>query len=489
MKKILPISLLAFTLFSAVSCGGNNPQESINGSNENESQTSEVNNTTPSFKAGDTVFEDKIIYDSSKEAYNVFVKLATSKNIVSISCGRAKGTTADFNLKDNVLTISGAFMSQIGSGEKEITVTYDDSTKDKISALIATKVITTAQEFQDINNNLTGVYVLGNDIDLSSIQNFEPLGRFYEETSTKNEYFHGILEGNGYTVKNGKVLYCSSPTSSQDVYYGGSLFNEDCHKQGNNIGIFQIIGSSGIVRNVTFDNITVRGKTIVGVIAGNISGTVENCIVTSSCSAAMGTHYYDNDCNMGAVAGIVAASGIVRNTVSYTSNLILPNEFMDYSEDYIGKIGNGADHTAEEGNTDPSWKYWNVDRPLMDYSSGSAVSTNKKEIDSNGVQSNGKYSFAGKTWGTIEDCYSVTFTNNVLESSARPICFTQTHLSKNKPGSGDSDMGTVTNSSTKIDEELKSSSTYTSYDNTIWNISDGSFPTLNYPLIKSYIAE
>lgn len=472
MKKFFNLTVFTLTLLG-----------SLVGCDKNE------NKGGATYQSGDTIFEDRLIYDTSKEAYAVSVKLESNKNITSIACGRAKCLEEEFGLKDQVLTLQGSFMSQIAAGEKEIVVTFEDNSKERVEAFIATKVITTAQDFQNINNNLNGTYILGNDIDLSSIPNFEPLGRFYEETSLKNAYFHGILEGNGYTVKNAKVHYCSSPTSSQDVYYGGSLFQEECHKSGNNIGLFQIIGSSGVVRNLTFDNINVRGKTIVGVIAGNVSGLVENCVVTSSCSAAMGTHYYDNDCNIGGVAGIVAASGIIRNTISLTSNIVLPNEFMDYSQDYIGKIGNGSDHTTEEGNTDPSWKYWNVDRPLMDYSSGTAVSTNKKEIDSNGSQSNGKYAFAGKTWGTITDSYSITFKNNVLESPQRDIHFTQTHLKVNKPASGDVDMGTVTNSGTKTDAELKSVSTYSTYDGTVWNISEGNYPSLKYPLITSYIAE
>ncbi len=467
MKKVLPLVTIALTVATLTACGSSGG---------------------PTYKVGDTIYEDRIIYDTSKESYSVSVKLESDKKIASVSCGRAKSKANEFGFKDNILTLQGLFMEQIGSGEKEIIVTFKDDTKEKIPAIIATKVITTAAEFQAINDNLKGVYVLGNDIDLSSISNFEPLGRFYEETSTKNDYFHGILEGNGYTVKNAKVYYCSSATSSEEVYWGNSLFTEDCHKSGNNIGLFQIIGSSGIVRNVVFDNIKVRGKTIVGVVAGNISGTLENCVITSSCSASMGTHYYDNDCNLGGVAGIVAASGVVKNVVSLTSDVVLPNEFMDYNADYIGKIGNGADHTTEANNTDPSWKYWNVDRPLMDYSSGSAVSTNKKEIDSNGVQTNGKYAFAGKTWGSISDCYALKFTNNVLEGTARDICFTQTHLAANKPGSGDTNLGMVTNCAVLTDAELKSSSYYNGYDNTIWKIVDGQYPTLNYPLISSYVA-
>lgn len=473
MKKIFRFFSCAALLFGTVAlsaCGSDEPKQG------------------PTYATGDTVYEDKIIYDSSKEAYAVSVKLDKNKSVTAVSCGRAKGDKLEFGVKNQVLTLQGSFMEQIGSGEKQITVTYSDDSKEKIDALIATKVITTAQEFQDINENLKGVYVLGNDIDLSSIPNFEPLGYYYDETSTKNDYFHGILEGNGYTVKNANVYYCSSTTSAEEVYNNNSLFKEECHQSGNNIGLFQIIGSSGVVRNVVFDNIKVRGKTIVGVVAGNVSGLVENCIITETCSAQMGTHFYDNDCNMGGVAGIVAGSGIIRNTICLTSNLTLPNTFKDYSSDYIGKIGNGWDHTAQEGNTDPSWQFANVDRPLMNYSSGSPVDSGAKEIDSNGVQTNGKYAFAGKTWGVIENCYAISYTNTVYEGQSRDICFTQTHLAANKPGSGDTDLGTVIDSYVKTAAELKDSTLYAAYDTNVWNITNGNYPTLSYPVIKTYIA-
>ncbi len=464
MKIRWQIPLVALTIFSAtslISCGGEKKLENDG-----------------------TYYENKLVYDSSKEAYNVSVKLKNNKKVKSLSCSRAKSKKGDFSVTNGIITISGSFMSQIGVGEKDITVTFSDDKTEKINSFIATKVITTAQEFQDINENLNGFYILGNDIDLSTIANFEPLGKFYEETSLQNAYFHGVLEGNGYTVKNAKVYYNESNKDSEGVYLDGGLFKEACHQSGNNIGLFQIIGSSGVVRNVRFDNIKVRGRTIVGVIAGNVSGRVENCIVTESCSVQMGTHFYDNDCNAGGVAGIVAASGVITNTVCLTSSLFVPNEFTDYSADYIGKIGNGWDHVVEEGNNDAWWKYANVDRPQMDYSSGSAVDTGSKEIDSNGVQTNGLYAFAGKTWGSIYDSYSLKFTNNVYESQARDICFTQTHLSKNKPASGDVDMGTVDNCAVLTKEELESVTTYSQYDSTIWNLKEGEYPTLNYPLIK-----
>jgi hypothetical protein len=38
--------------------------------------------------------------------------------------------------------------------------------------------ITTAAQFAEMRNNLSGHYILTNDIDLSTVSNFEPIGRF-----------------------------------------------------------------------------------------------------------------------------------------------------------------------------------------------------------------------------------------------------------------------------------------------------------------------
>jgi hypothetical protein len=145
-----------------------------------------------------------------------------------------------------------------------------------VSALVCTKVITTADEFQAINTDATtlqGTYVLGNDIDLSTIDELRTLRLVHHRNSTKNAYFHGILEGNGHTIKNATCYYADTTASNYNVYNNGTYkFTHEGHMNGDNIGLFQTIGSSGVVRDCNFSNIKVRGRTIVGVIAGNVHG-------------------------------------------------------------------------------------------------------------------------------------------------------------------------------------------------------------------------
>ena len=56
-------------------------------------------------------------------------------------------------------------------------------------------VITSPNELDEIRNNLSGYYILGNDIDLSSISEWTPIG-------TEEEPFKGTLDGQGYSINN-----------------------------------------------------------------------------------------------------------------------------------------------------------------------------------------------------------------------------------------------------------------------------------------------
>ena len=55
--------------------------------------------------------------------------------------------------------------------------------------------IRTAQELDSIRNNLSGKYILMNDIDLGEYENWVPIG-------TKKQPFSGIFDGNNHSIKN-----------------------------------------------------------------------------------------------------------------------------------------------------------------------------------------------------------------------------------------------------------------------------------------------
>ena len=236
-----------------------------------------------SLEKGKQIFEGNNIYFETGTSENVSAKVEIPEAIQSVKCGRTEAQKGEYCYEDGILTLSHEFLGKIKStGEKSIVVAMSKG-KVTLSALVATKIVKTAEDFVAIGKDsvsLQGSYVLANDIDLSGIENFEPLGWYTDEADPNNAYFHGLLEGNGHAVKNAKVYYADSVSSNYNVYSKtGTMFEHEGHTAGDNIGLFQVIGSSGIVRNTRFEGIEVRGRTICGVIAGNVMGTIENCYV------------------------------------------------------------------------------------------------------------------------------------------------------------------------------------------------------------------
>ncbi len=434
-----------------------------------------------SWKSGDKVYYERILFDTSDEnADNAHIYLGEDGKVDTVKLGREE---IKFGYSGKVLTLEAEGLRKAGPGEKTATVTFKEGKKKTVEIFNATKFIKTAEDFQGIGASekaCQGYYVLANDIDCSSIDNFEPIGQFFSEEDPTNFYFHGILDGDGYSIKNVKCSYSDGQKgvsdqnypSNYDVYTGRGKFQNEAHVHGDNIGIFQVIGSSGVVRNVTFDNCSVHGRTIVGVIAGNVMGQVDNVLIKQNCSVLMDTHFYDDDCNTGAAFGIVAGSGKVQHVVSLTKNVRIVDIFEDYGEDYIGKIGNGWDHSGTEGNTDAWWRFAGVSKQLPD--------SETKIVDNNGKPSNGVYSVIGKCWGQVLDSVGASFKVVPYGETGYDVAFGHTHTAINKPTSGDSDLGAIENCAVYTDTELKTKSTYSVYglDTNVWEIVDGEFPTM-----------
>lgn len=111
-------------------------------------------------------------------------------------------------------------------------------------------IITTAEELQNINNNLSAYYILGNDIDLENAD-FTPIGNSTSGT------FTGAFDGNGYTISNLNV-------------YAGKY-----------AGLFGC--NEGVIKNVTLADFYVYGTRYIGGVVGDntASGTVSDCITLS----------------------------------------------------------------------------------------------------------------------------------------------------------------------------------------------------------------
>ncbi len=447
----------------------------------------------PAWKSGDKVYYDRIVFDTSDAtAKNPHIFLGEKSSVKTVKLGRDE---IKFWYSGKVLTLSAEALRKVGPGEKEATVTFKSGKKTKVEIFNATKFIKTAEDFQSIGADAKacqGYYILANDIDCSSISNFEPIGQYFEETDPTNFYFHGILDGDGFAIKNVNCSYSDSPIgpsgqnypSNFDVYSGSPKFSNEAHQQGDNIGIFQVIGSSGVVRNITFDNCKVHGRTIVGVVAGNIMGRAENILINSNCQVKMDTHFYDDDCNTGSAFGIVAGSGNVKNVISLTTQVSLLSFYEDYGPDYSGKDGtDGWDHPVGEGNTANWWRFAGVTKQIPDSST--------KITDSNGKNSSGVYSVIGKCWGQVSDSVGAVFVTTPCTDPQFEVSFGHTHQAINKPTSGDADLGSIDNCAVYSTTNLKKAATYEGYNfsEDVWNIADGSFPTMKQNINRCDIAK
>ena len=445
------------------------------------------------WKSGDKVYYDRILFDTSDaSAKNPHIYLGVDAKVASVKLGR---DDLKFGYSGKVLTLSAEGLRKAGPGEKTATVTFKDAKKVTVDIFNATKFIKTAEDFQGIGadeKTAQGYYVLANDIDCSSISNFEPIGQYFSEEDPTNFYFHGILDGDGFAIKNVNCSYSDSPIvgtgetayhSNSDVYAGSPKFSNEAHQSGDNTGIFQVIGSSGVVRNVAFDNCHVHGRTIVGIVAANVMGKVENILINGNCSVSMDTHFYDDDCNTGAAFGIVAGSGNVDHIISLTTNVSILNFYQDFGDVYAGKVGNGWDHSSDPNNTDPWWRFAGVTKEVPD--------TSTKLVDSNGKHSNGVYSGVGKCWGSTSNSVGASF-KVITESETYDVSFGHTHTAINKPTSGDSDLGSIENCAVFSTADLKKVDTYSifNFDGTnVWEFADGAFPKLRQNINRFDIAK
>ncbi|WP_338467644.1 YDG domain-containing protein [Novosphingobium sp. ZN18A2] len=123
------------------------------------------------------------------------------------------------------------------------------------------KVITSVTQLQNINSTGLGLdYVLGNSIDASATAGwnngagFVPFGNNYFTNA-----FTGVFDGLGFTVSN---LTVNRPSASY-------------------VGLFGVVGSGGVVRNIGVIGGSFTGSYSVGALVGANLGTISDAYATS----------------------------------------------------------------------------------------------------------------------------------------------------------------------------------------------------------------
>lgn len=168
-------------------------------------------------------------------------------------------------------------------------------------------LIKTAADLDNIRNNLSGKYILMNDIDLSSYSNWIPIGG-------DANVFTGELNGNGHVVRN---LKCSQLYSS--LFYGVSGTIK-------NLGVVDVDITAVTPPGTPLGTLNAAATLCVGL----FGGTIDNCYSTGDINAecasglvGMSTNggtitnsYSEVDVVGRAVGGLVITSGIGTLNIS-----------------------------------------------------------------------------------------------------------------------------------------------------------------------------
>ncbi|MCL1872819.1 MAG: S-layer homology domain-containing protein [Clostridiales bacterium] len=280
--------------------------------------------------------------------------------------------------------------------------------------------IYTAQDLDNVRKNLSGSYVLMNDIDLAGFKGgqWEPIGDvtfdYLEDEPSYDNAFTGIFDGQGYLIKNLKI--------TGDKYSFNGLFSSISDAIVKNLGMegtnIAISHKPAFLDDYDYSDIYFFVGTICSL---SKDSSISNCYNTGNIS-----YIINSDTVSFSVAGGICAFNPGDSPISYcysTGNISASVTSSDYSSSYAGGICAISEapifncyntgNISASSNEDTSFAggicgYNGV--PISNcYSTGNITSTT----------SNGDGSFAGgicgMSYGSVSNCYSA---GNITSTSS-----------------------------------------------------------------------
>ena len=205
--------------------------------------------------------------------------------LLSLSaCGNSASENAQAEVQPSPSAESTASPSAVPSDEPVYDKIIEISTAEELVAM--------SREYgEDIEAHKNYLYLLTNDIDMSGVEDFVPIGQMapyepdpvegfpdisYTAPGRKSNGFISTFDGQGYTVKNLTINYKGNAEGKKG--YG-------C------MGFFKAVTEGGVVKNLNIENITVNGiganpwhSANSGGLAGFFAGYAENCHVSGTVS-------------------------------------------------------------------------------------------------------------------------------------------------------------------------------------------------------------
>ncbi|WP_312753362.1 GLUG motif-containing protein [Rummeliibacillus suwonensis] len=237
-----------------------------------------------------------------------------------------------------------------------------------------TILISTAQELQDINNNLTADYKLANDIDMDGFE-WIPIG-------DATNRFRGKFDGKGYKISN--LTYNNTSTT--------------------NVGLFGLIDGATI-QNVGVENVNFNARLTGGLVAQAINSTITNCYTTGQINSATSyagglvgttnnstitncysavTVYSSNTSTSSSNGGVGGLIGRASN-VSTITNCYSRGHVSNYHNTASGLIGYV---TSSDLNTIVNNSYWDVDTSGLNTSQGGGVGKTTQQMQTQSTYQN-----------------------------------------------------------------------------------------------------
>jgi hypothetical protein len=287
--------------------------------------------------------------------------------------------------------------------------------------------IRTATDLANIKNNLARNYVLMNNIDLSSIADWTPIG-------TDATPFTGTFDGAGFTIS--KLKINQSGTSR--------------------VGLFGVTGSPATIKKLALTQVDVIGNADAGGLIGKANGTtVSQVYVTGKIEG--------ND-HVGAIVG-----GITGGTVTNITNCYA-NAVVSTRSSQVGGLAGAVSSTTISNCyfagtvTAPTTGWTNNAGGLISITEDANVSLINSVSAASNVTGGTSHPFVARNAVTITNCSYLT--DMVLGGTVA------------------NNGGTVLDETkTKLLADLQLQSTYTTSPmnwnfSTIWKITAGSLPTL-----------
>ncbi|MEI3229357.1 MAG: GLUG motif-containing protein [Lachnospiraceae bacterium] len=367
--------------------------------------------------------------------------------------------------------------------------------------------ITTAEELLAINKDLTGVYKLGADIDLTG-KEWYPIG-------TQEEPFSGTLDGAGHTITG---LTASQTEGMEGVGLFGYTSVEadlsnikiaDSNVKGR-IYTGSLVGyNDGYVYGCEVTNGNVTGESETGLLIGRNAGTVKKCsssgkvtgIGNDSTGGLVGTNHrgmIEGCSSTATVEGTINVGGLVGyNDRGFVRNTYAAGKVTGLN--YVGGLVGASSSYAWDRN-DPTFQDCYVQNSYANSevtgsTAGTLVGFNDKDIVNSfgmGTVTGGEGSFAvgglvgrNNQYGKVTNSYTngtVTGSDYVGNLFGKNVGeFTNTACSAGAAGSvaiGNSRDTIVSNEVPDFTAAATYAADKLGWSTDIWEISDGKLPTL-----------